>query len=346
MVTHVTIPDGSSSATFRYTDTAAGTPTITAADQPTGPDSGLTDATQLETVTPAAATHFSVSAPATAIAGQSFDVTVTALDQFGNTDTNYAGSVAITSTDGTATLPAASTLTNGTGTFPVTLTQAGNHTVTATDDVTSSITGTSGQIAVTHASAASVSLALVPDTVPADGATTSAATVLVTDTFGNPVPGETVTLDTSGDAGIGPVTDQADGSYTATITASTTSGDETITAHDGLLSNPQTLHETALEQTITFDQPADHTYGDAPFASGATSDSGLTVSLSSTTPTVCDVSGLDITVLAAGTCQIHADQAGNAQYAAAPTVSRTFPVARGVDLDRGRVLGQQPVGLR
>ena len=54
-------------------------------------------------------------------------------------------------------------------------------------------------------------------------------------------------------------------------------GDETITAHDGLLSNPQTLHETALEQTITFDQPADHTYGDAPFASGATSDSGLTV---------------------------------------------------------------------
>ena len=51
-------------------------------------------------MTPAAATHFSVSAPATAIAGQSFDVTVTALDQFGNTDTNYAGTVAITSTDG------------------------------------------------------------------------------------------------------------------------------------------------------------------------------------------------------------------------------------------------------
>ena len=38
------------------------------------------------------------------------------------------------------------------------------------------------------------------------------------------------------------------------------------------------------------------------------------------------MSGLDITVLAAGTCTIDADQAGNAEYAAATTVSQTFTI--------------------
>ena len=64
------------------------------------------------------ATHFSVSAPASATAGTSFNVTVTALDSSNATATGYAGTVQFTSTDGAATLPANSTLTNGVGTFP------------------------------------------------------------------------------------------------------------------------------------------------------------------------------------------------------------------------------------
>ncbi len=94
------------------------------------------------------ATHFTVSAPASATAGTPSSFTVTALDALDNTATGYTGTVHFTSTDGAATLPADSTLTNGVGTFPVTLRTAGSQTITATDTVTSSISGTSGAIAV------------------------------------------------------------------------------------------------------------------------------------------------------------------------------------------------------
>src|SRR6202040_2545452 len=100
------------------------------------------------TVSANAATHFVVSAPATATAGTSFNFTVTAQDQFNNTATGYTGTVHFTSSDGAATLPANSTLTNGTGTFTATLRTNGNQTITATDTVTSSITGTSNTIIV------------------------------------------------------------------------------------------------------------------------------------------------------------------------------------------------------
>src|SRR5581483_1394170 len=165
-----------------------------------------------------------------------------------------------------------------------------------------------------------------PGTVPADGATHADATALVTDAFGNPIAGDPLSVTTSGDVSIGSVTDHGDGSYTATITASATYDDELITAHDGLLEDTKTLTETSLAQTITFPNPGTRTYGDAPFASGATSDSGLTVTLTSSTPGVCNVSGLDITILAAGTCSIDAGQPGDAQYAAATTVTQQFDV--------------------
>ncbi|HEY1433063.1 MAG TPA: hypothetical protein VGF39_15765 [Stellaceae bacterium] len=92
-------------------------------------------------------TRFSVSAPSAATAGTPFSVTVTALDQFGATFPGYAGTVHFTSTDGAAVLPANSTLTAGVGTFSATLNTAGNQTITATDTVTTSVTGTSGVIA-------------------------------------------------------------------------------------------------------------------------------------------------------------------------------------------------------
>ena len=92
--------------------------------------------------------HFAVSTPASATAGSAFSFTVTALDQINNTVTGYSGTVHFTSSDGTATLPANSTLTNGVGTFSATLRTAGGQTITATDTVTSSITGTSNPLTV------------------------------------------------------------------------------------------------------------------------------------------------------------------------------------------------------
>src|SRR5205085_2397733 len=113
------------------------------------------------------------------------------------------------------------------------------------------ITGHEGLITATatlheHAGAAAhLSLSLTPDTITANGVATSTATATVTDAFSNPVAGDTVTFTTSGDVTFGSTTDHGDGTYTATITASTTAGDETITGHDGLITGTATLHEHA-----------------------------------------------------------------------------------------------------
>ncbi len=131
---------------FSATLKTSGARTITATDTLTA---SITGASGAITVGAAAATHFAVAAPATATGGSAFNLTVTALDQFTNTATSYAGLVHFTSSDGQAVLPANSTLTNGLGTFSATLKTNGSQTVTATDTVTAAITGTSGTITVT-----------------------------------------------------------------------------------------------------------------------------------------------------------------------------------------------------
>ena len=132
--------------TFSATLKTAGNQTITATDTVTA---SVTGTSNVVVVSAAAATHYSVSAPASATAGSAFNFTVTALDQFNNTATTYAGTVHFTSSDGAAVLPANSTLTNGVGTFSATLNTAGSRTITATDTVSASITGTSAAITVT-----------------------------------------------------------------------------------------------------------------------------------------------------------------------------------------------------
>ncbi len=89
------------------------------------------------------ATHFSVTAPPSVGNGVPFNVTVTALDA-SNDVTGYLGTVHFTSSSA-GTLPADYTFVKadqGSHTFSVTLTDNGAQTITATDTVTASITGT------------------------------------------------------------------------------------------------------------------------------------------------------------------------------------------------------------
>ena len=138
--------------TFSATLTTAGTQTLIATDSVT---SSITGASGPIVVSAASATHFVVTAPGTATAGVGVPFTVKAEDQFNNVATTYGGMVAFSSSDhGAATvLPANSGLTNGVGTFNATLTTAGSQILTATDSVTSSITGASGPIVVSAATA-------------------------------------------------------------------------------------------------------------------------------------------------------------------------------------------------
>ncbi len=91
-------------------------------------------------VTPAASVSFTVTAPAGAASGTPFDVMLTAQDPYGNTDVNYRGTVAWTTTDSDpgVMLPPAYTFQpgdQGQAAFPggVTLVTPGSQTITATD---------------------------------------------------------------------------------------------------------------------------------------------------------------------------------------------------------------------
>ena len=82
-----------------------------------------------------------------------------------------------------------------------------------------------------------------------------------------------------------------------------------------------------VAQTITFTRPSDRVLSASTFDVAPISDSGLVVTVSSTTPSVCTVAGFTVTMLATGTCTLTASQAGNATYAAAPDVTRSFTIS-------------------
>src|SRR5581483_503181 len=106
---------GTLSRSGAVTFMSTGGQTLTATDM----TSGITGTASV-TVAAANATHFTVSAPASATAGASVSFTVTALDQFGNIVPGYSGTVHFTSSDGSATLPADTTLAGGAGHFTAT----------------------------------------------------------------------------------------------------------------------------------------------------------------------------------------------------------------------------------
>jgi hypothetical protein len=81
-------------------------------------------------------------------------------------------------------------------------------------------------------------------------------------------------------------------------------------------------------QTITFDAPTGTEYGDADFDPGATAGSGLAVSYSSTTPSVCTIVSNNVRIVSAGTCTVTAAQSGNATWAAASDVTRYVTIGK------------------
>jgi hypothetical protein len=170
--------------------TNPGTDVTLGASVPVTP-SGVTPA---KTLTATPSTSFNVigpakvllvSAPASTTAGVPFSVTVTAEDAAGNTATGYAGTVHFTSSDpGTAlVLPAnytfvpatdqgVHTFTNGVALVTV---GAGSQTVTATDTVTGSITG-SATVTVSKANSA-VTMTAAGAAIDVNGSVTFTATV-------------------------------------------------------------------------------------------------------------------------------------------------------------------------
>lgn len=98
--------------------------------------------------------------------------------------------------------------------------------------------------------AATVEVQLEPPSIAADGSSQTTVTVTVRDAEGNGVPAEDVELGSSDPSQeIGEVVDNDDGTYSATVTGSTTVGSSTITATD-VTAAPQVSGSADLAQTI------------------------------------------------------------------------------------------------
>lgn len=97
-------------------------------------------------------------------------------------------------------------------------------------------------------------------------------------------------------------------------------------------------------QSISFAPPSNQSFGVAPADLVATASSGLTVSFTSSTPSVCTVSGAKLTRVSVGTCTVAAVQSGSAAFLAASPVSNSFSVAAGTQTVSFVSPGNQTLG--
>jgi uncharacterized repeat protein (TIGR02543 family) len=232
------------------------------------------------------------------------------------------------------------TATSNPGGFTGTLPGAGSGTIT----VSGLTNGTAYTFTVTAtnangtSSASAASNSVIPRTVP--GAPTSFAATAGNNQValtwaapssngGSAITGYTVTSSPSVTAPAS-CTNTANLSCTFTGLTNGTAYTFTIRAINAA-GNGTTVTVTATPgkaaQTITFNSLNDRTLGTGTYPISASSNSSLTVALTSATTDVCTVSSGTITLVSAGTCTINADQAGDDNYLAATQVQQSFTVA-------------------
>jgi uncharacterized repeat protein (TIGR01451 family) len=198
-------------------------------------------------------------------------------------------------------------------------TVAPNGTITWTVTVTNDGTSTSSGFVVSD----TLPSGYTPDT----GASSSGCTASgsdVTCTHGELDPGDSATILISATA---PSSTSCGGAgATNSISVRGNEADSDPGAGDSTAS-PAICVTGNTAQAIDFVQPADVLISAATASMAATADSGLTVGFTSTTTSVCTVSGVTVTLVAVGICTIHADQPGDATYQLAPTIVRSFVVS-------------------
>jgi len=192
------------------------------------------------------------------------------------------------------------------GTCTIAANQAGNANYTAATQVTQNITIGKGGQTVSFGTAPSI---VVGGTGSVSATSTSGLAVALTSTTTSicTISGNTVT-----GVGVG-----------SCIIAGNQSGNANYNAATQVT---QSFTIGQGSQTITFGTAPSITVGGTGTVS-ATTTSGLAVTLASTTTGICTISGNTVTGVAAGTCTIAADQAGNANYAAATQVTQSFAVS-------------------
>jgi hypothetical protein len=282
-------------------------------------------------------------------------------DQAGNANYNAAPQVQQTMTVGqgsqtitfTSTAPASATFSGPTYTVTATATSglAVTFTIDATASTVCSISGSTvsfigvGTCVIDANQAGNANYNAAPQVQQSFAVAKSNQTISFTSTApaGAQVGGATYTVTATATSGlVVALTIDATASTVCTIAGSTVSfigaGTCVIDANQAGNANynaatqvQQSFVVTKQNQTISFTStaPATAKNGGATYTVTATATSGLAVTFSSATPTICSVVGSTVTFIGAGTCTINADQAGNATYNPAPQVQQSFLVAKG-----------------
>jgi hypothetical protein len=175
------------SHTFSATLKTAGTQSITVKDAATSTVTG--SQTGIAVSAAAAVASIAVSGFPATTAGVAHSFTVTARDAFGNAATGYTGTVAFSSSDVQAGLPASYTFTAadaGSRTFSAALKTAGTQSITVKDAANSSLIASQAGIAVTAAAASRFTFSVPSSVIQGVG---FKFTVTVLDAYGNVATG-------------------------------------------------------------------------------------------------------------------------------------------------------------
>ena len=305
----------SSSGLISGTPTTAGTYSVTVTATDTTGASG--SAAFTITVSPAANT-VTVTTPGS----QAMTVGAAASLQITATDSASGQTLTYSATG----LPPGLSISSS-GLISGTPTTAGTYSVTVTATDT---TGASGSAAFTITVSPAANTVTV--TTPGSQAMTVGAAASLQITATDSASGQTLTYSATGlppglsisSSGLISGTPTTAGTYSVTVTATDTTGASGSAAF--------TITVSPAPQVISFTAPATGTVGKSATLTATGGGSGNPVVFTVDTSSgagVCNVSGTNgatVTYTAAGSCVIDANQAGNADYTAAPQVTATITV--------------------
>ncbi|WP_083750327.1 invasin domain 3-containing protein [Rhodohalobacter halophilus] len=200
-------------------------------------------------------------------AGTPFQIDIYAVNGAGTIITDYEGTVNLSSSsqfvDGEGITPS---FTNGTLTgYEVTLSTAGEHTLSVTDSDNTTLSGSSNSFLISPASVdfSNTVMSASPQAITSDGSSSSLITVQLRDAFENNLisGGETITIETDrgtlntpseSDATSVTAFDNGDGTYTATLTSTESVETATITAFNSGVQITSTTVEFTFGEVSEF----------------------------------------------------------------------------------------------
>lgn len=344
----IAVDGRSATATFTVTAGNVGTLTIAASIAESASYTSASDPSPLDISVAKGVAMVDVSGPAVAVPGDVIDVTVTVTELVPGVLPSHVSINLDSLVAGSSFSPDVKALTispegdRGTATFQVRVGGAGLLTIDGTlvanpsyrvasdpephdvlvaraqpvVDVGGPAAAYPGQVVTATVTVSGLTAGLTPGTVTVDLSGDSTGSAI------DPSSGE-LTLAEDGLSGTFEVavTAGAEGELTLSASVASTDAYEPASA-----ATPLSITVAKLSQTITFEPGESVAWADGPVTLSPTATSDLTVSVITTTPDICSVDGLDVTLLDGGPCVLVASQAGNSSYLAAPDVERTVIV--------------------